>query len=86
MLVLCYVDDVLSISADPGSTLRGLQSVFKLKEDKIAEPDIYMGAQLGRMNMEGHECWTMSAEKYVLASVLNVEEAPEKKGLRPPTS
>lgn len=66
--------------------MRGLQSVFKLKEDKIAEPDIYLGAQLGRMNMEGHECWTMSAEKYVLASVLNVEEAPEKKGLRPPTS
>jgi hypothetical protein len=32
-LVLCYVDDVLSMSANPKTTLRGLQSVFKLKDD-----------------------------------------------------
>ena len=84
-LVLCYVDDVLSMSADPKATLRGLQSVFKLKDDKIAEPDIYLGAQLGKMNIDGLECWTMSAEKYVLASVRNVEESLAKKGLRLPT-
>ena len=77
-LVLCYVDDVLSMSADPESTLRGLQSVFKLKDDKIAEPDIYLGAQMGRMDIDGHQCWTMLAEKYVLASVRNVEEVLEK--------
>ena len=59
--------------------------MFKLKNDKIAEPDIYLGAQLGKMVVDGHECWTMSAEKYVLASVRNVEEALEKKGLRLPT-
>ena len=68
-LVLCYVDDVLSMSADPKATLRALQSVFKLKDDKIAEPDIYLGAQLGKIKIDGLECWTMSAEKYVLASV-----------------
>ena len=46
-LVLYYVNDVLSMSADPDeATLRGLQSVFKLKDDKIAEPAIYLGAQL----------------------------------------
>ena len=84
-LVLCYVDDVLSMSTDPAATLRGLQSVFKLKDDKIAEPDIYMGAQLGKMQVDGYECWTMSAEKYVLASVRNVEESLAKKGLRLPT-
>ncbi|KAI2504499.1 hypothetical protein MHU86_9998 [Fragilaria crotonensis] len=84
-LVLCYVDDVLSIAADPAATLRGLQSVFKLKDDKIAEPDIYLGAQLGKMEVDGHECWTMSAEKYVQASVRNVEESLAKKGLRLPT-
>jgi hypothetical protein len=84
-LVLCYVDDVLSMSAEPKSTLRGLQSVFKLKDDKIAEPDIYLGAQLGKMNVDGHDCWTMSAEKYVIAFVRNVEESLEKKGLRLPS-
>ena len=77
-LVLCYVDDVLSIAVDPAATLRGLQSVFKLKDDKIAEPDFYLGAKLGKMEVNGHECWTMPAEKYVQASVRNVEESLAK--------
>jgi hypothetical protein len=80
-LVLCYVDDILSMSADPESTLRGLQSAFKLKDDKIAEPNVYLGAQMGKMIADGHECWTISAEKYVLALVRDVEEALGKKGL-----
>jgi Reverse transcriptase (RNA-dependent DNA polymerase) len=84
-IVLCYVDDVLSVSADPLATLQGLQSTFKLKDDKIEEPDMYLGAQLGKMQVDGHECWTMSAEKYVVASVKNVEEVLAKKGLRLPT-
>jgi hypothetical protein len=77
-LVLCYVDDVLSIAVDPAATLLGLQSVFKLKEDKLAEPDIYLGTKLEKMEVDGHECWTMLAEKYVQASVRNVEESLAK--------
>ena len=84
-LVLCYVDDVLSVSADPLSTLQGLQSVFKLKGDKIEEPSMYLGAQLGRIEIEGTLCWTMSAEKYVGMAVKNVEESLAKKGMRLPT-
>ena len=84
-VVLCYVDDVLAVSEDPKSTLEGLQSTFKLKDNKIAEPDMYLGAQLGKMQIDRHECWTMSAEKYVAASVKNVEEALAKRNLRLPT-
>jgi Reverse transcriptase (RNA-dependent DNA polymerase) len=84
-IVLCYVDDILSISVDPASTLRGLQTTFKLKDDKIEKPDMYLGAQLGQMFVDTSECWTMSAEKYVQASVKNVEEVLSKKGLRLPT-
>jgi Reverse transcriptase (RNA-dependent DNA polymerase) len=84
-LVLCYVDDILSISADPADALKGLQATFKLKDDKIEVPDIYLGAELGRMQVDDAWCWTMSAEKYVAASVKNVEEALAKKGLRLPT-
>jgi hypothetical protein len=80
-VVLCYVDDVLSVSDDPHTTLQGLQTTFKLKDDKIAEPDMYLGAQLGKMDVEGHQCWTMSAEKYVLASINNVEEVLAKRKL-----
>ena len=85
-LVLCYVDEVLSVSHDPATTLRGLhQSIFKLKDDKVEVPEMYLGAQLSKMQVEGHECWTMSAEKYVASAVKNVEEALAKKGLRLPT-
>ena len=62
-IVLCYVDDILSISVDPEATLKGLQSTFKLKDDKIEKPDMYLGAQLDQMFVDGAECWTMSAEK-----------------------
>ena len=84
-LVLCYVDDILAISVDPESTLKGLQLTFKLKDDKIEAPEMYLGAQLGRMWVDQVQCWTMSAEKYVLASVQKVEETLAKKGLRLPT-
>ena len=84
-MVLCYyVDDILAMSDDPKSTLTALTSVFKLKDDKIEDPDLYLGAQLGKIDVDGVECWTMSAEKYVDASVTNVEESLAKKGLRLP--
>ena len=84
--VLCYVDDVLAISADPASTMRGIQSKFKLKDDKMEEPDTYLGAELSKItNADGDTCWAMSSDKYCAAMVKNVEEALAKKGLRLPS-
>ena len=85
-MVLCYVDDILSISHDPESSLWGLQSTFKLKDDKVEEPEMYLGAQLGKMQIDA-DCWTMSSDKYVSAAVpkKNVEESLKKKGLRIPS-
>ena len=84
-MVLCYVDDILSISDDPKSTLLALTRTFKLKDDNIEPPNIYLGAQLGIMQVDDVECWTMSAEKYVVAAVKNAEETLAKKGLRLPS-
>jgi hypothetical protein len=81
-MVLCYVDGILSISHDPHATLTALTSTFKLEDDKIAQPNVYLGAQLGKMVVDEVECWTMPAEKYVNASVMNGEESLSKKGLR----
>jgi hypothetical protein len=46
---------------------------------------IFICAQLATMRVDDIECWTMSAEKYVVAAVKNVEEALAKKGLRLPS-
>lgn len=85
-LVLCYVDDVLGISDDPMKTMSGIQSNFKLKDDKIVEPDMYLGAQLSKMvTAEGVECWTASSEKYCRASVENVQATLARHGKRLPS-
>ena len=55
--VLCYVDDVLCISENPMTTMQGIQKKFKLKDDKIEPPEMYLGAGLTKMNNENnHEC------------------------------
>ena len=45
--IMCYVDDILSVSLDAKSILQSLQGQFKLKGNKIEPPDMYLGAQLG---------------------------------------
>lgn len=84
--VLCYVDDVLAISHEPGRTMDSIRKTFKLKEDKAEEPDVYLGASLSKMtNGSGTECWTISSEKYVRAAVANVEGKLDKEGKRLPS-
>jgi hypothetical protein len=65
--------------------MEGIQADFKLKDDKIAEPEMYLGATLAKMMMDdGKWCWTMSPEAYVKAAVVNVEETLAKEGRRLP--
>ena len=84
--ILCYVDDVLAVSHDPMNTMKGIQSKFKLKDDKMEKPDVYLGAELSSMDNErGDECWAMSSDKYCAAMVANIEDILAKKGLRLPS-
>ena len=74
-MLLCYVDDVLSISEEPLKTMKGIQRTFRLKDDKIAEPEDYLGASLAQIMMsDGSNFWSMSSEKYVKTAVANVKE------------
>ena len=83
--VLCYVDDVLAISDAPLKTMQGIQNKFKLKDDKIAEPEIYLGAGLAKMiTAQGIEAWTMSSDKYCQAAVANIETSLKNKGKKLP--
>ena len=84
--VLCYVDDVLSISADPMKTMKGIQATFKLKDNKIEPPEDYLGARLDKMStVTGTECWTQSSDRYIAASIRNVESVLSKRGNKLPT-
>ena len=83
--IMCYVDDILSISLDAKSIFRSLQGQFKLKGNKIEPPDMYLGAQLGTMQVEGNDGWFMSSEKYVKSEIQNIEETLQKMGQRLPS-
>ena len=77
-MILCYVDDVLSILHDAMQTMKGIQNKFKLKDDKI-------GTGLSKMMTANvRKCWSMSPEKYCKAAVLNVEHKLNKEGKRLP--
>ena len=83
--IMCYVDDILSVSHDAKSVLQSLQGQFKLKGDKIEPPDMYLGAQLGTMHVEGNEGRFMSSEKYVRSAIQNIEETLQKTGQQLPS-
>ena len=84
--VMTYVDDVIAIGHDPMKTMKGINSYFKFKNDKIEEPDIYLGAGLSKIvTGDGTECWAMSSDKYCASAVKNVEEVLQKKGIRLPS-
>ena len=72
--LLCYVDDLLAISHDAQLVLKSFQDTFKSKDDKIDKPDVYLGAQLDKMSVDGFEGWTMSSEKYVKSAIENREQ------------
>ena len=58
--LICYVDDVSSISHYPQKTMDGIKNTFKLKNDRIKEPKKYLGADLSKMTTDdGRVRWTM---------------------------
>ena len=79
------MDDLLAISHDAERVLKSVQDTFKFKDDKIDKPDIYLGAQLDRMLVDGFEGWTMSSEKYVKAAIENIEQMLAESNQRLPT-
>ena len=85
-MILCYVDDVISISEKPMRAIEGIKAIFKLKGDKAEVPDMYLGAGIVEVaNEYGTKCWTMTSEKYVSAAVKNVEDELAKQGQRLPS-
>ena len=71
--VLCYVDDILAISHKAKDALKAVQAIFKLKDDKIEPPDMYLGATLSVIEDNGVQGWCMTSDKYVKVAIENVK-------------
>ena len=83
--ILCYVDDLLCISHEAARPMKDIQSTLKFKDDKVEEPEFYLGAKLQKKDLNGRKVWTMSSTDYIKSAVENVEEQLKKKGDRLPT-
>ena len=84
-MLLVYVDDILCVSYNPEETMKGIQERFKLKDDKIEPPEVYLGAKLEFKRINEVDCWTISAEDYIQTAVKNVEDHLARQQLRLPT-
>jgi hypothetical protein len=75
--VLLYVDDALVISKSTENILwNKLGYYFKLKEDLIGPPKIYLGGYIRKVVLEnGVEAWGFSSSQYMQAVVKNVKES-----------
>ena len=82
--ILCYVDDILCISYDPRRPMNEIGSRLKFKKDKVEPPEFYLGARLMKKDLNGRSMWAMTSTDYVKASITNVEEQLQKRGLKLP--
>ena len=83
--VLVYVDDILMISAEAEALGEALMREVKFKNDQVAPPEIYLGAKLEPMSLNGYDCWSMGSTDYIKAAVANVEEKLAKEGKKLPS-
>ena len=74
--LLVYVDDILCVDTDPMQYMSQIEKSFKIKEGSIGSPKVYFGAncQKNPSQIEGVECWGMSAEQYCKEAVKNVKK------------
>jgi Reverse transcriptase (RNA-dependent DNA polymerase) len=76
--ILCYVDDLLVISADPMAIMRHMEKHYTLKSGSVKEPDVYLGAEIKKWTIEEADNptktrWAMSSDLYVKRAVADVE-------------
>lgn len=85
-MMLCYVDDVMCVSHRAQEVLKEVvQTQFKLKNNAIAPPQMYLGAQLSERDISGCKCWTITSTKYVESIVKNLETRLKEEGKQLPT-
>jgi hypothetical protein len=59
--ILIYVDDILCVHHDPGTSLAQIDKYFKMKPGYITDPKFYLGANLKKTVMpNGVVAWGMS--------------------------
>lgn len=79
--LLVYVDDIMCISHEPEVTMKAIAGLYRLKNDEVAPPDRYLGANVGKYQLpDGRWVWSISANDYVKSAVKNLRETLKSEG------
>ena len=79
--MLVYVNDCLLVHHDPNPVMEDLKSRYKLKGDSYGQPDRYLGANVGKYQLnDGKEYWSMHPGDYVKLSCKMVHEWSDEDG------
>ena len=73
--ILVYVDDQLTISENPKAITDALQQPphnYTLRD--VGEPTRYLGANIGKYNLDGKDTWFLSADEYLQKAIPTIEE------------
>ena len=70
-----YVDDCLCICHNAKQQLHKIDKIFKMKDELVGDPDIYLGAKVKKMELpNGVKAWALSSSKYIREAVQNCEK------------
>ena len=81
--LVIYVDDVLYCDVDPAPVMAQINSGFRLKNDKIEIPKMYLGTDVKDWeytdeNGNSSNCWALGAESYIKEAVRIIQNLMEK--------
>ena len=76
--VLCNVYNILYISDNPDRVMKDSELKYILKTSSVKEPELYLGAKISKHYIDSSSepdkpRWSMSFDKYVKQSVMNIE-------------
>ena len=73
-MVLVYVDDILVFAKEPKIIMADIGKLYELKPESVKEPDIYLGANIDRLQLpNGRSEWSMSSRTYIKNALKVVE-------------
>ena len=74
-MLFVYVDDILAVSHKATGVIKGITEFYRVKEGSIKPPDIYLGANIMKVQMtDGRKVWGSSSRDYVKNAVIPVEQ------------
>jgi hypothetical protein len=82
--IMVYVDDLMIIDQNLMHYMSQIQSRFKVKENSIGPPSVYLGANFQKIEsrVPGKMCWGGSSEQYVKEAIKQVKSKLAENGHR----